>query len=718
MRSIVHDDDDDDVHTTGGAVPRLIRPAASGRMPAMPSRPATPALRCILALALVGCADAPPPPLEPTVRVADAAVPVAPPTVPAVPEVFLDLVEALLAPGAPGWARVSQLADRGPWLPPKAVGDDQLSWLEGIGGTLFFAVGDEGPSLRTVEIALRPIARGQVVSIFVDEEPVTTTRLDTGTNLQRLTLPTEGLAPGEHSLRFWFRFTRYQGRKRVPAAIGTVRFLPPGDAPPLPEVPWVGPLKVAGVEGPALMAGAPAGWSYYLLPPVGGRLFARAAVQAGGPVDFVVRVGVDGEPTREAGRLTVQPGTAAELDVDLAPWQGRPIRLDLDTEGEAGPLGRAGWIEPTILMPGRPRGEVPPVRNVVLWVVDGLRSDRVGLGRGGDRAATPNIDLLAAEGAAAIEVWSGGASAADGHLRLLQPHPEGPPLAEVMAQGGRRTGLLASSSALTEALGETFQTRVDLRSSGEAPETRILLREMDAWLDVRKKHPFFLYIASDDPRVPLEPVEGYKRLYQRARPETMDDPASERAKRRELRIAYDAQLSAADYWVGQMVALLHRHGVAEDTAIVVAGTVGQELRENGGLGDGHALVPEVFQVPLVVWHPGLRNRGAPRPLTRGGDLGDVAQTVAVIAGANPPDAWGHLDLVPALFHGLPPPPMPSHARLGNQVAARFGGWLLRGAGNRELKLWNLRADPSARAEIGAERPIALRTLRDSMLDRP
>jgi hypothetical protein len=38
-------------------------------------------------------------------------------------------------------------------------------------------------------------------------------------------------------------------------------------------------------------------------------------------------------------------------------------------------------------------------------------------------------------------------------------------------------------------------------------------------------------------------------------------------------------------------------------------------------------------------------------------------------------------------------------------------------GSRDLRLWDLLSDPAARNELGATRPLALRALRDSMLDR-
>lgn len=681
-------------------------------------------LGALAALGLIACdddaalvPDAAPPPLD-----AAAPPPVAPATL---PDVYRDLADRadrahltrggpVFGPGLPGWARVSTLAGRGPWAPPRTIDGRTASWLDGIGGSFNFPVGADSGDLRTVEVWLRPIARGQVVSIFLDEQPVTTTRLKTGWHRYRFPIPMETLEPGEHTLRFWFRFTRYHGKLRTPAAFGGARMLPAGDPPALPEG-WSGTITPPGAEpADALYAGPPLRWSWYLLPPAGGRFFARAVVTDGEPVDFVVRLEADGEPPVEAGRVTVAAGTAADIDVPLDDFAGRPLRLGLETDGAPGAVERAAWLEPRILVPGRAIAQPSAARNLVLWVVDGLRDDRVDLGRGDLRAATPNLDMLAARGGAAVGVWSGGASAADGHRRLLHPDPDGPALATAMNAAGRRAGLLSASNALDPELQDPFNTRLDLIRAGEPAESRILLRELDAWLYVRKRDPFFLYIASADPRVPLSPPAGYRRLYDRARPLTSDIRRSERlADLRDLRIAYDAQVSVTDYWIGQLVALLHTHGVADDTAIIITGSVGQELREAGGLGDGHALVPEVFRVPLVVWHPDLR-RATPHPPLEGGDLVDVGATALRLVGADPAP-WPGRDLVTALFTDLPLAPRPSGARLGNQIAARFGRWLLRGTNARDLHLYDL-TDPER--ERTDDSPIALRTLRDSMLDHP
>ena len=66
--------------------------------------------------------------------------------------------------------------------------------------------------------------------------------------------------------------------------------------------------------------------------------------------------------------------------------------------------------------------------------------------------------------------------------------------------------------------------------------------------------------------------------------------------------------------------------------------------------------------------------------------------------------------------GQPIPAHPRSAMSGNQVAARFGQWGLRGLGSRQLRLWNQGEDGTQFHEVTEDCPITLRTLRNYMLD--
>lgn len=660
--------------------------------------------------------------------------------------VYLDLVaEALRAhvrrvgpvvdPAGPGFARVALLGDRKSWLTPPKGERGGLAWPEGIGTTFAFPVGAEGPSLRTGAIFIKGIAANQRVSLFIDEREAGTVAVPMAGRTVTFSLPPDGLAPGEHRLRLWFRFTRFIGktRNRTPGGIGPLILSPdrqPEAAPPA----WTGALKLEGAQHPALLAGPPSGWTFFVWLPEGAR-FSATAIAGEAPADFRLTVQGDLSDPLEMARVHVDAHQSVPLDIDLTRFARQPVRLALETTGTSRALATAGWADAALRMTAPPEIDVPGARNVIVWAVDGLRADRVSFGRGGGRAATPNLDLLMAEGGAADGIWSGGATAEEGHRRLLRPDPALPSIPAAFAAQGRFTGYFGGTPTIDPALLGEFTTTFDLRKTGDAPETRIVMRELASWIDVRKRQPFFAYVSTTDPKQAGEDAPGYTRLYVAAEREAQtaaeearnaaqgtqpaeEDPAAEaaaeaRARLAELQAKVDGQTSVSDYWVGQLVALLHAEGIANDTAVVVVGTVGGVVRL--GNSDAPALVPEVLRVPLVVWHPGMLGKRE-HGLVSGGDLTDVAATILDLGGVPIPAATRGRSLATSLFFGSPIAPRANAAQLGPVQVARLGDWWLRLAPGRAAQLWNLADDPAGRTDLAAERPIALRLIRDAMQD--
>lgn len=659
---------------------------------------------------------------------------------------FVDLVQQarrahvrrdgpVLDPAGPGWERVAQLGDRKSWLAPPRGETGRLAWPEGIGTTLAFPVGPEGPALRTGSIYLKAIAPNQRVTLFLDDANLGTVAVPTQGRSVTFSLPEGGLSPGEHRLRLWFRFTRFVGKQRTPGGLGPVVLSAdarPGEAPKA----WTGTLAVDGQPMPALFAGPPSAWTFYVWLPEQAH-FTAEAVAGETAVEFRVVLQGDASDPVDVGRLRVEPRTRRTVDLDLSRFARQPVRLVLETRataaGTASAFDAAGWVNPALRMPPLPDVHVPGARNVVVWAIDGLRADRVALGRGGERAATPNLDLLFRAGGAGDDVWSGAATADEGHRRLLRPDPTAPSLPALMTGAGRFSGYFGASAEIDPALVAEFTTQFDLRRTAEAPETRVLLRELGEWIDVRKRTPFFAYVTTTEPRQAGEDAPGYVRLYAHrhradAEPDETPGPGDEaapapsraeleaeetRAALAALTARYDAQVSAADFWIGQLFALLQSHGVLRDTAVVIVGTTGQVLRL--GRSDGPSLTPDVLRVPLVVWHPSMLGE-RPHDLMRGGDLGDAAATVLELAAVERPTSWRGRGLTAALLFGAALPPRADAAAVGGQVAARLGDWWLRGSAARGLQLWNLAEDPMARVDLSAVRPIALRLIRDAMQD--
>ena len=661
----------------------------------------------------------------------------APPTAPAAPlpdvglepppplatTVYLDLVgQALRAhvrrvgpvvdPAGPGWARVVQLGDRKTWVPPPKGEKGALAWPEGIGATLAFPVGAEGPLLRTGSIFLKGIAANQRATLFLDEKNVSTVPVPMTGRTVTFTLPPEGLTPGEHRLRLWFRFTRFVGKLRTPGGVGPL-ILSPDAQPEATPARWVGTIPVGGTPHPALLAGSPSGWTFYVWLPERAR-FTATVVTTDSPADFRVVLQGDASDPVEVLRLHVDAHTETPLELDLARFSRQPVRLELESSGPTQPLGAAGWADAALRMPAPPVVDVPGARNVIVWAVDGLRADRVSFGKGGGRAATPNLDRLALEGGGGDEIWSGGPTAEEGHRRLLRPDPNAPSLPALFIAKGRFAGYFGGSAAVDPALVAEFTTNFDLRKTGEPPETRIILRELESWMDVRKRQPFFAYVSTTDPKQPGDDALGYTKLYAPTSRVDPEDPEAEtKTRMADARARTDGQISAADYWVAQLFAMLEAQGVLKETAVVVVGTVGSVTRV--GTNDNPALVPEVLRVPLVVWHPGMlgqREHG----LVHGGDLVDAASTILDLGGLDPPPSWRGASLAASLFFGTPVAPRANSAQLGAVQVARLGDWWLRTSPGRPAQLWNLADDPAGRTDLAADRPIALRLIRDAMQD--
>ncbi len=625
----------------------------------------------------------------------------------------------ILDPRGPGWARVAQVGERDRWLPRRGNEPAGLAWPEGISAVLNFPVGEEGPILKTGSLFAKGIAAGQRVSIFLDERPIGTVPVPMTGRRITFSLPEGGLAPGEHRLRLWFAFTRFVGKRRTPGALGPVTFSPEAVTEEPPKA-WTAQRGEGSEKRGALLAGPPASWTFYLWAPPDARFVADAFNAGPAPVEFVVRVQQDGEPAERLGGMRVEPGGEGHLELPLGRFSGQPLRLVLETTGETAPLDTAGWLGARVEALQLGVEALPPVRNVVVWTIDGLRSDRVALGRAGEFPATPNLDLLRAEGAAMVDVWSGGASPEDGHRSLIEPWRGAPTLAAVAASRSRFSAYFGTSTGVEPPLTASFTTAQDLRRTGEPDETRVILRELDAWLDVRKKNPFFVYLSSAEPRRPhATPAPGYQRQYARRREAeapAVDELEAERAAATVQRHAeYDAQVTAADYWIGQLVSVLTRRGVLHETAVVVVGTVGQDLDTTGLRADGAKLTPDLLRVPVVVWHPD-RIADSARPLSRGGTLVDVAGLVAELLGAGRPEAWRTVPLGHALFDGSAMPLRPASARLGgHQVAGRWGDWWLHSSSRGDV-LWNVADAAREPADVSTTHPITLRLLRDGLID--
>lgn len=197
------------------------------------------------------------------------------------------------------------------------------------------------------------------------------------------------------------------------------------------------------------------------------------------------------------------------------------------------------------------------------------------------------------------------------------------------------------------------------------------------WLEERKSpDPLFLQIGFPGPHPPYDPVsrhldryadadlpvpsvgESELALQPRSQAELrrnmirnnydsvawQDNPSREALLR--LRRHYAANVSMIDEKVGQILGVLERKGMLEDTVVIFTSDHADALGDHGHI-QKWTMYDCVERVPLVFWSPG---RIAPRaPDDALVQLMDVAPTVLEAAGVNIPSNWEARSLLPRLL---------------------------------------------------------------------
>ncbi|MCU0302868.1 MAG: sulfatase [Thermoanaerobaculales bacterium] len=354
-----------------------------------------------------------------------------------------------------------------------------------------------------------------------------------------------------------------------------------------------------------------------------------------GRADQVERVACPGGPT------TVLIGSAGGLSrvriaVRPADPLGRPTGARLDRPRILVPAARVDLPGPAA--PTDPTGVASsdrPRPNVVVYLVDALRADRIGV-YGCDRPLTPRLDKMAADGVVFADMtaqssWTKAAVASI--FTGLWPRAHGvngpddrlpdelPTLPELLRAAGYETGAVVANAYVGRPFG--FARGFDHFEFIDHREGRseVVHERVAAWLVGRGNHPFFLYVHTIDPHAPYAPPTPFLEAFAGevsdptvGRVETVrglvlgtvePDPSLER----DLRALYDAEVAANDASFGRLLDLLEARGELEDTLVVFTSDHGEAFGEHGSWTHGLDLYDEVLSVPLVMRLPGRAGAG-------------------------------------------------------------------------------------------------------------
>jgi len=327
----------------------------------------------------------------------------------------------------------------------------------------------------------------------------------------------------------------------------------------------------------------------------------------------------------------------------------------------------------------------PAGPNIVVVVLDTVRLDATDLGAsaGEWRNLTPQLAALAAEGQIFTNAWTTAPWTVPAHASMftgllpsvhgcLSTHTrldlEHDTTAEQLAAAGYTTAAFYSNPWLSdEASGllRGFALKKEapigglntLRSRYGDQGGRETLHNLNSWLEERSDDgPAFLFINFLEAHLPYDPPE-YAR--QKAVPDLPEEDRvtnlwahefnagmyqSETVDWNRVRQLYGGDVYTADVLLGELVRLLKKHALYEDTVLVVTSDHGENLGEHGLVDHQFSLGETLLAVPLVIRAPDRLDAGSRSDVPV--QLGDIHATVLAAAGLPNPIADTH-DLLTA-----------------------------------------------------------------------
>jgi arylsulfatase A-like enzyme len=362
----------------------------------------------------------------------------------------------------------------------------------------------------------------------------------------------------------------------------------------------------------------------------------------------------------------------------------------------------------------------------------------------------PDVTTLA-EQVQAAGVATGGFNAANGFLTEHWGYDDGFDVFDAFVGGGSdgRAGEFVAAhptwGAWLQLLTSPFRRAGSLLRGGgdERPFTdasRMLDVEREATAFVEDTdEPFFLWVHYMDAHTPYVPAPRYLRdltdrrvgkgrmLIAHVRTglgwsvgdRTLDD----------LRTLYQGAVRQVDASLERLLGSLDSAGVADDTAVVVAGDHGEEFMDHGHLAHYPKLYDELVHVPLLVDVPGL----PARRVTEHVGLDAVPPTVCDLLGVDPAPRWTGESLLPTIGDGTAPrddpvvtvtvrgddvtqQPIPRALDEGDLlVSARDTRWVyIRNTATDEEELYDRRADPGLQDDRSADDDPAVTAARDRL----
>jgi arylsulfatase A-like enzyme len=613
-----------------------------------------------------------------------------------------------------------------------------------------------------IYLGLHAPAKGKL-TLKLDGRKAGSVDLTTGWQIARLDVPEKRLREGEN-----FLVLEAAGRQ-TPA----LAWMQIGGTPPERASGTAGAIAAAPAryepEDDVLTLARDAGLIYHVHVPETGRLVT--AIEGAG-CQVSVRARASGSPVY-IEEVLAGGSTATRAAVDLSLLANHVARIEMSASGCA----ETRLVQPRITVAGAAHAapSSAPPRFVVLWLMSGLRADRVRPFSTWARPEAPGFERLAKTGMAFSPAWTQATSTMAARAALwtgrypmrltaqagAAPAPEkdqasgkgedkGPrrrarasSLGVEMREAGFQTVAVTAAMERTPGFADGFELWEQAKgadSQTPAAGTDVLALAMKHLEERYQKGPVFLVIETADGRLPWTGHEPWLARYD---PGAYEGPfahgaplaalgaqalgsksgalldrvqcgaAPEGRALERLRAIYDATVSYQDALLVQLVDRLAQWGILEQTLLVITSDHGQETWEDGRCGHGTSFRESVLGVPLLMHYPPLLAGG--QMVSRGAEAVDLLPTLLRILGLGAPEhVQGQSLLELAQGAGYPQPMFASYEPGPGDAAhaVRVGSWKLLAGRAGVAAVYDLAADPNEGRNLAATHAIERRFLSD------
>jgi choline-sulfatase len=612
-----------------------------------------------------------------------------------------------------------------------ALANRTVTWVN-------FPLTQEQAGARILSIRLlSPGAQG--LRVLVNKTRLDTAKISSGWQTVSLSIPPGAIRSGENRLELSWGNTGRIGKKNASAAVEWIAIGPKtlSDATSL-EVLIDGKLNLPKAGGVA----------FYVSPYKGAKLKLRYKDVGEGRCQVTVRLyyrgglkPIETNVTQMAKKIEGELLSVVNLD----PVAEKVGRLELMAGGDN--CKAVGLSEAAIVMPEAApkvaRGKAP--RNVLFWMIDNVRADRYSLYNPKTRVKTPIIEELGKTGTVFERAYIQGNESRVSHAciwtgmypkqhKFIDPKAklssEWVTMPEAVRKGDLYTAAWIANGFVSKfwGFGKGWDFFRNNLHEGGGLTGEALADMAIKFIEERGEKRFFGYVGTIDPHVSWKARQPWLKEYH---PEPYDGPFKKNvpgkdvekmatgkretslADRKRVIAIYDSTVSYNDQQLGRVLKALKDRGVRDETMVIITADHGEEFWEYGRIGHGHSAHQELVGVPLIIHYPPLFGRGV--RVREGVNVLSLMPSILDAIGVPiPSTVQGEslLILAQGEGRGYPRPAMSTQYEFAHTILLER--WKLWVGGKGEPQLYDIDSKEGERREIGADHPLELRWLTDSL----